>query len=147
MNPVNISTAHRMKIFLQIISHLNIIAFQLRISMDTFDEITTWPEVPEPESPTSQVQPISKHSTPWQQLQVRQNERIVPVIYNRRIELIGKYYENVVGEIDWAFEGMTRCRVKGAPCYGREHSSLAKLKIHLDSKKHRVSDPQCYLHW
>lgn len=78
-------------------------------------------------------------SPPWKELQLHQNEKFIPVLQEMRVEKLAKYYELVVGDIDWELEGSCRCRVKGAPCYGREHKNLAKVKIHLDSERHRVS--------
>lgn len=91
--------------------------------------ITIWPAEPEaPERPLETLPSIT-----WQELQAQQNERILTIIRNRRIEKIGRYYERIIGEIDWDLEGVTRCRVKGAPCYGRD---FEKMEVVNDTPFH-----------
>lgn len=109
--------------------------------MNVFDTITIWPEEPvapeEPQKPDPEP-PKSPPFTPWEKLQIEQNQKIAKVTELRRIEKIGGYYDNVVGEIDWAMEGIARCRVKGAPCYGRDYEKMNRLKKHLSGKFHKV---------
>lgn len=69
--------------------------------------ITIWPAEPEaPEIPDKRPQPPPETpletlpSITWQELQAQQNETILTIIRNRRIEKIGRYYERIIGEID-----------------------------------------------
>src|SRR5258708_1933708 len=107
--------------------------------MNALKDINIWPEEPEQPSPPSITPtPAQASFTPWQQLQIEQNKRFKSMTETIRMEKLGKYYEEVVGDLDWSLDGICRCRVMGAPCYGRQHRQLVKLKIHLDSQRHKV---------
>lgn len=109
--------------------------------MKTFKVPTIWGEEPDPpEAPSTPIQlPIPEKIIPWQQLQIAQNEHFMRFTKNRTIEVLGKLYEPVLGEIDWEMEGIYNCRVKGNICYGKDYQDLRSLTTHLQGQMHRVS--------
>lgn len=98
------------------------------------------PEIPDTQPQQPQITPPETlPSITWQELQAQQHEKKRKLtIRDIRIEMLGPFFEHIIGEIDWDLEGVTRCRVKGAPCYGRDYLMMTGLKRHLSSGLHKV---------
>ncbi|KAL7808404.1 hypothetical protein V8C26DRAFT_413296 [Trichoderma gracile] len=109
--------------------------------MEVFDIENVWPDVldgppppsPPPSPPSPDPPPIAaREPTPWEDLQVLEDERLFASSAVLRELLYGEMYAHLPNEhLDWDLEGVGICRVTGGKCYGKIFSSRHTLKPHL----------------